>query len=524
MTRNPVEQDIADIERLNEIVTTLAENEASHLVKKLGLKQHMSLKHRRKEEKPSPQRLREILEELGPTFIKFGQIMAQRPDLVPEKYRNELEKLEDDVRQFPGEEAREIVDSEVGLENFDSFNEEPIAAASIAQVHKASMDGKEVAVKVRRPGIKDQVTTDLDIMKYMAAQGEKHSKKLEQVRLGKIVNEFAEWTTQELDLKQEVRNAEIFQENLENEDNVKVPDVYPEKSTEKVMVMEYIEGTKCNDRETIEELDLDREKIAETAISAGLKQTIRDGFFHADPHPSNFLVQQDNTLVYLDFGMMGTISKKMRDRMGLLFMHAANEDIDGALNLITDMAYVEEDADIEGLRKDIEEKILEVKNTTLEENSITTSLLEISVQASEKGVHMPSSVVLIGKSLLTMEGIGLEIYPEFQLSDRYEEIARKQLMKNNQPQDLAESLAIDLIQNKDLISKAPTKINRTIENIQEKQASKIPDNSKNQKAVIAAGLLISSGLYAPSAFPREWLSLIALTEIILAGFLINELL
>lgn len=525
MSYNPVKQDIADVERLEEIVKVLAENEASHLVKKLGLSEHLPLKHKHKKEKPTPERLREILEELGPTFVKFGQIMAQRPDLIPEDYIRELEKLEDDVPGFPGEKAQEIVDEEIGLDTFDEFSDDPIAAASIAQVHEAWIDGEKVAVKVRRPGIKDQMTTDIDLMKYMASKGEKHSEKLRKMRIHKIVGEFADWTMDELDLTQEARNAETFKENLKDEDNVKVPEVFPENTTEKVLVIEFVEGTKCTNKSELDELDIDSEQVAKTAISAGLKQTIRDGFFHADPHPSNFLVKEDNTLVYLDFGMMGTISPKMRDSMGLLFMHAANEDIEGALNVITDLAYVEEDADIEGLKQDIEEKILILKNSTLEDHSITSSLLDITVKASEKGVHMPSSTVLVGKSLLTMEGIGLALYPDFQLTDEYESIAKKQLLKNNKPQDLMESLAIDLVQNKELISKAPSKISNTLDSINRKQRKEIIHEkaSENRKAVIVAGLLISAGIFAfNSSLPASVMTLITVSEIVLAFFLMKE--
>ena len=525
MSYNPVKQDIADVERLEEIVQVLAENEASHLVKKLGLSKHLPLKHKHKREKPTPERLREILEELGPTFVKFGQIMAQRPDLIPEEYIEELEKLEDDVKGFSGEKARQIVDEEIGLDTFDEFNDEPIAAASIAQVHEAWIDDEKVAVKVRRPGIKEQMTTDIDLMKYMASEGERHSRNLKNLRISKIIDEFAEWTLDELDLEKEASNAETFQKNLEDEENVKVPDVYPENTTQKVLVMEFVEGTKCTDDERIDELDLDRKKIAETGIRAGLKQTIRDGFFHADPHPSNFLIQEDNTLVYLDFGMMGTISPRTKDQMGLILMHTLNEDIEGAMSLIKDMAYYEDDADFEGLKQDIEQKMLELRNSSLKDNSITSSMLEITVSASQKGIHMPSSFVLVGKTLLTLESIGLAVYPEFEIREEYTDMAQEMLLKNNKPQDLMESLAIDLVQNKELVSKAPSKISNTLDSINKKQRKEIIHEkaSENRKAVIVTGLLISAGIFAfNSSLPSSVMTLITVSEIILAFFLMKE--
>lgn len=525
MKYNPVKQEIADAERFEEILNILAENEASHLIRKLGLSDHLPVKHRHRKEKPSPERLREIMEELGPTFVKFGQIMAQRPDIVPREYIEELEKLEGDVKPFSSQKARDIVDSEIGLDTFDEFNEEPIAAASIAQVHKAWIDEEKVAVKIRRPGIKEKMRTDIDLMKYMASKGEKHSEKLEKMHISDIIDEFADWTLDELDLEQEASNAQAFQKNLEDEENLKVPDVYPENTTEKVLVMEFVEGIKCTNKEEMDKLDIDRKKVAETGIRAGLKQTIRDGFFHADPHPSNFLVQEDNSLVYLDFGMMGTITPKTKDQMGLILMHTLNEDIEGAMSLIREMAYYEEDADFEGLKQDIEQKMLELRNTSLKDNSITSSMLEITVSASEKGIHMPSSFVLVGKTLLTLESIGLAVYPEFKIREEYSDMAQKMLLKNNRPQDLIQSLAIDLVQNKELISKAPSKINQTIESINQKQRKEIVHEkaSENRKALIATGLLISAGLFAFNAsIPSSAMTLITVSEIILAFFLIKE--
>ncbi|MFB6180278.1 MAG: ABC1 kinase family protein [Candidatus Nanohalobium sp.] len=524
MKKHPLKQEVEDVQRLKEIVEITAQHEDSHLVKKLGLQSLLPAEKRLKKEKPSPKRLKQLLEDLGPTFVKFGQILAQRPDILPREYIKELKNLEDSVDAFPGDRARRIVDEEVGLETFDSFNDEPIAAASIAQVHEARINGKKVAVKVRRPGIKEEMETDIDILRQAASHGEKHSEKMKQFQASKFVNEFADWTKDELDFLQELRNAEIFQENLKNEEKVKAPDVYPDYSTEKVMVMEFVEGVKCTNKDRIDELDLKRQEIAETAIRAGIKQTIRDGFFHADPHPSNFLVKEDNTLVYLDFGMMGRLSPKTRDQLALLLMHSINEDVDSAINVIEEMAYLEDDADLEGLKKILEKKIPDLKNSTLEQQSITSLLLDIAVKASEKGIHMPSSVILVGKTLVTTEGIGLTLYPEFHVREPYKDIVKETLLQSNSPQDILESFTIDLIQNKELISKAPSKINETIESINQKQQREIirEKASENGEAVIAAGLLISAGIFAFNSLPAKWRGLIAVAELALAFILIRK--
>jgi ubiquinone biosynthesis protein len=455
---NPVRREISDIKRFDEIVQTLVSEEASYILDRLNLDHRIPFTKRinREKELPPPERLRKTLEELGTTFIKFGQIMAQRPDVLPRRYTKELQKLEDSVEEFSSEKAREIVDKEIGLENFTEFEEEPVAAASIAQVHRATLEnGDDVAVKIRRPGIKEQVKTDLEILQFFADRAEKHSKKMNDMRVKKLTREFSEWTRNELDLEKERRNAEKLDSNIQ-EERIKIPETYPDLSTEKVFVMEFIEGVKCTETEKLREMDIEAKEISETAVRAGIKQSLRDGFYHADPHPSNFLIQEDSKIAYLDFGMMGQLSQDQRRKVSLLFIHTINEDADAALDIIKDLATIEDDANPEEFKKVLEDKIRLIKESQLKDHSISKEMFDISINASQYGIHMPTSFALMGKSLLTMEGIGLTIYPDFEIKDQYKQEAEKILVKQNKP-DL-EKTAIDLIQNKDLIEKPFTKL------------------------------------------------------------------
>lgn len=486
---NPVRKEISDIKRFDEIIRTIVSEETSFVLDKLNLGHHVPFTKRLNMEKqvPPPERLRKTLEELGTTFIKFGQIMAQRPDILPQRYTEELQKLEDSVGEFPGEKAREIVDREIGLENFQEFNEDPVAAASIAQVHRATLEtGEDVAVKIRRPGVKEQVEKDLEILHFFAKRAEKHSEKLEHLQITDLMDEFSEWTRNELNLDKERRNAEKLAKNLEDEKKVKIPDTYPELTTEKVFTMEFIEGVKCTETEKLRELDIEAEEIAKTAVRAGLKQSIRDGFYHADTHPSNFLMQKDSKLVYLDFGMMGQLSKETRTKFGLLFIHTANEDIEGAVETIKDIAHLEPDADLEALEEDIDKRITLIKNSQLDEHSISKEMFELSIKAGDYGVHMPTSFALMGKSLMTMEGIGLAIYPEFQMGEEYSKMAQKIVLKNNAPDP--KSPVIDLIQNKDLIEKPFTKLR---ENNQPQNVNvQVEQNDERGDEMITASLLL----------------------------------
>jgi ubiquinone biosynthesis protein len=489
---NPVRREINDIKRFDDIIQTLVSEEASYILDKLHLAHRIPFTKRinRDNDIPPPERLRKTLEELGTTFIKFGQIMAQRPDILPKRYTEELQKLEDSVESFSNQKARKIVDEEIGLENFKEFHEEPVAAASIAQVHRATLEnGDDVAVKIRRPGIKEQVKTDLEILQFFASRAEKHSKKMKDMRVKKLTKEFSEWTRNELDLEKERINAEKLDNNIQ-EERIKIPETYPDHSTEKVFVMEFIEGAKCTESEKLKEMDIESEEIAETAVRAGLKQTLRDGFYHADPHPSNFLIQENSKIAYLDFGMIGQLNKDQRRKISLLFIHTINEDTDAALDIIKEMGSIEEDANPEEFKKVLGEKIRLIKESKLKNHSISREMVEISIKAGQYGIYMPTSFALMGKSLLTMEGIGLAIYPEFQIKDQYKNTAQKILIKQNKP-DL-EKTAIDLIQNKDLIEKPFTKLK---EDSEQQEVNVNLDNPQNQGDEIITASLLLGGFF-----------------------------
>lgn len=493
-----IEEKVNDLKRVDEVTKILLKEEAGFILDKLDLEDRIPFHQKiglNRKTKPSPERLRETIEELGTTFIKFGQILAQRPDIVPQKYIDELEKLEDSAPEFSYDKAEEIIKKEIGTDQFKNIEEEPLAAASIAQVHRATLqNGEEVIIKIRRPGIKKQVETDLEIVEYLATKLEKHFTKAKTLQLQKVVHEFARWTKQELDLKREQENADLFRENLSDEEKLRAPETYPEHTTEKVLVMEYVEGVKCTEQEKLREMDIENEEIAKTIVRGVLKQSIRDGFFHADPHPSNFLIEEDSTVVYLDFGMMGKMTKRNRDLLGLLLLHAVNGDVESGLQTVKQMGYVEDDAQLEELKGVIEDKLVKINHNTIRETSISKELLDLSVEASKRGVHMPSSLTLVGKSLLTMEGIGLTIYPEFQLDDEYKRVTEKLLAENNKPKDLGKTLAIDIIQNKDLITKLPTKLNNQLD--QGKQTIKIeqekPENPVKGKHIISATLIFTA--------------------------------
>ena len=494
---------IEDIKRFDQVLKILVENEMGFLIEKTGLSDQLPFTERiriKKHERPGPERLRETLEELGSIYIKFGQILAQRPDLIPRRYCEELERLEDDVPAFEWSEAEKIIEEEIGLENFENIEEDPIAAASIAQVHKATLEnGEEVVIKVKRPGIDEKVEQDLKILEFFTQQSEKHSRIAKNSDALKFVSQFSSWTREELDLEREGLNAQIFRENLKDEDNLKVPKVYPELNTEKVLVMEYVEGVKCTNTEKLKEMDIDAEEIAETAVRAGVKQSIIDGFFHADPHPSNFLLTEDSRIIYMDFGMMGKVSQETGEKLGLLLVYLIREDIDSIIDCLEDLGTTKPDYSRESVEEIVKEKVLILKNTSLKQTSITKEMFDLFVQISDEGLQMPSNLALLGKNLVTMEGIALTIYPDFRIQDSYEDVVKETLKEKNSPDKLAEDFTIDLIKNKELFTKLPTKLNNKLDSADDREIN-ITQESQNIET-LPAGLIVSSGLsFAVSPF------------------------
>ncbi|MFT4893044.1 MAG: ubiquinone biosynthesis protein [Candidatus Nanohaloarchaea archaeon] len=500
---NP-KRELQDFRRFEEVLTILTKEGFGFLLDTLNLSRHVPLTTRIMNQKREtrPERLRETIEKLGTTYIKFGQIMAERPDMIPERYTEELKKLQDSVEPFSSDEAIDTVSEEIGMEKFEEFEEEPLAAASIAQVHRARLEsGEQVIVKIRRPGVKEQVEKDLDILNYLAETGEKHLSHVKQMDLVKFVNEFSNWTRQELDMEKECLNAQIFKENMENEENIYIPEVYPELTTEKVLVMEYVEGVKCTEEEKLEQMEIDRKQIAETAIRAGMRQSMIDGFFHADPHPSNFLISEDGKIIYLDFGMMGKVSKGKSEKLGLMLLYMIREDIDGIMDCLEDLGTKTEDFDREKAESKVEEKVLVMKNTSLKHHSITKQMFQLFVELSDAGLQMPSNLALMGKSLVTMEGIGLTVYPDFRITEEYEEMVKDFLRENNSEKELAEDFAIDMIKNKDLITKLPSKLNRKLEE-QGKPEINVSTEKSRENIFPATMFLSGTALIISSIYSR----------------------
>ena len=485
-----------NINRLREITTILIKYGFDYFVKQLGLTNLISKGEKILKLKPSkiaqlslPVRVRLALEELGPTFIKLGQILSTRPDLIPSDYIEELQKLQDEVPPFAYEQVEKAIKKELGAdvsEIFKSFEQIPFAAASLGQVHQAILeDGEKVVVKVQRPDIEKVIETDLDILFHLARLTEKHIPDSRLYDPVGIVEEFAKVIRLELDYGTEGRNAERFKKNFEGEEIIYTPKIYWEFSSKRILTMELIEGIKINALEELDKAGYDRKKIAENGAKAFMKQILIDGFFHADPHPGNMLVMKGEIIGFMDFGMMGRLDEETREKGVDLFIALMERNPDKIINEMLDLGIAPPEIDTRSLKIDIKEMIDQYYNKPLREiklGELINQLVEISIRYQ---IKMPAEFALLGKALLTIEGIGLELDPDFNLAEIAKPYAKDIILERKSPQRLFIKFLNDLNELYNLIILIPRQLNKTLKKM-EKGTFKLEFQHRGLENLISA--------------------------------------
>ncbi|HDK26781.1 MAG TPA: 2-polyprenylphenol 6-hydroxylase [Candidatus Atribacteria bacterium] len=485
-----------NINRLREITTILIKYGFDYFVKQLGLANLISKGEKILKLKPSkiaqlslPVRVRLALEELGPTFIKLGQILSTRPDLIPSDYIEELQKLQDEVPPFAYEQVEKAIKRELGAdvsEIFKLFEQIPFAAASLGQVHQAILkDGEKVVVKVQRPDIEKIIETDLDILFHLARLTEKHIPDSRLYDPVGIVEEFAKVIRLELDYGTEGRNAERFKKNFEGEEIIYTPKIYWEFSSKRILTMEFIEGIKINALEELDKAGYDRKKIAENGAKAFMKQILIDGFFHADPHPGNMLVMKGEIIGFMDFGMMGRLDEETREKGVDLFIALMERNPDKIINEMLDLGIAPPEIDTRSLKIDIKEMIDRYYNKPLREiklGELINQLVEISIRYQ---IKMPAEFALLGKALLTIEGIGLELDPDFNLAEIAKPYAKDIILERKSPQRLFIKFLNDLNELYNLIILIPRQLNKTLKKM-EKGTFKLEFQHRGLENLISA--------------------------------------
>ncbi|MHC4390160.1 MAG: ABC1 kinase family protein [Planctomycetota bacterium] len=361
------------------------------------------------------ERIRMMLEELGSTYIKFGQILATRPDLIPMSLIQELRKLQDDVPAFPSATARELVELELGAtvdELFEHFEDEPLAAASIGQVHRARLkSGDEVVVKIQRPGLRKQIDNDLDLLMSLAEIVEERVPELRLWQPVGIVREFDKSIHQEIDFMRESHNIRKFAQNFDGDPHVYAPRVYEELTTERLLTMEFIDGVKANSQALFDR-GFDRELIAKTGIRAILKQVFVDGFFHADPHPGNVFIMEGNVVCLLDFGMMGTFDQERIDELLNFLVAVLTNKPEKLVRMFHRLGLIGDTIDTGELRRDLADLMDRYLGIEIANLDVATYLQAVFDVIMRHRIQMPADLLLMGKSLATIDGIARDIYPE----------------------------------------------------------------------------------------------------------------
>ncbi len=423
MIRGP-QRTVRHLRRYRQIAHVLIGHGLGELVDLVELQPHLGLPRRLvrrwREEAPPlspPERLRLALEELGPTFIKLGQVLSTRPDLVPPAYIAELTKLQDAVPPDPWAPIQQQIEAELGgatAELFVTIDHNPIAAASLAQVHGAILhDGAEVVVKVQRPGIEETIEVDLEILQDAAELLEGRVSLVRLYDLPEIVRGFAATLRTELDFFREGHNADRFRESFAEEPYLYVPEIHWDLTTCRVLVMERIRGIKIDDVKGLERAGYDRRRVAALAARMVVKEVLEDGFFHADPHPGNFFVMPGEVIGAMDFGMVGRIGGRLRADLTRLYVAVVRMDERSMVDQLIRMGAIVEDVDRRALETDLAVLMDRYYGLPLKAIRARQVMQEVRPIAFRHHMRLPSQLWLLGKTLAMVEGVGLKLDPDF---------------------------------------------------------------------------------------------------------------
>jgi predicted unusual protein kinase regulating ubiquinone biosynthesis (AarF/ABC1/UbiB family) len=362
--------------------------------------------------------LRQKLLSLGPTFIKIGQTLATRADILPVEYIQELSKLQDEVPPFPSEQARSIIENELKAkveDIFSSFEDQPVAAASLGQVHRATLrTGQVVAVKVQRPDIEGQIEFDIMVLRRIAHRLDRYPNLIRGVDWQGTLDEFRTTISEEMDYEQETRNAETFRKNFAEWKEVYVPKIYDVFSTRRVIVMEFIEGVKVTDTESVSAAGYNPHEVVKLLARTYLKQLLEDGFFHADPHPGNLRLMEDGRIAFFDFGMVGRLSMELQSKLINAFFHIVERDVHGLVEDMVRLGFIELSPEEEGRFKPIIESLFDrYLSLRLGDVKFKELIFDLAHVIYEFPFRIPASFTYIVRAMMTLEGIGTMVDPNF---------------------------------------------------------------------------------------------------------------
>ncbi len=443
-------RNIRSIRRYRFILGVLIEYGFGHVVEQLNINYYLELGRRivtfgraskELERLSTQERLRLALEELGPTFIKLGQVLSTRPDLIPKEFADEFSKLQDRVPSIPSEEIRTQIENELEAptdELFASFNDHPFATASIAQVHRARLhSGEEVVVKVRRPGIEEVIDTDLDILEGLAYLIEHHLPSGDLYDPQGIVKEFRRTLEREMNYLREGQTVDRFAQAFDCDATLRIPKVFWEHTGETVLTLEFIDGIKISEIDRLEKEGYDLKLIASRGADTFLRQVLVHGLFHGDPHPGNLLILPDNVIGMLDYGMVGRLDKSLKNRLADLLLFLVDRDVERIVSMLLYAGDLGDEVDMDHLRRDLSEFIDDYYEMPLQNINTGKLLGDFVDLMTLYRIRFPSDLMLLAKALMTMEGIGRSLDPDFNMIGHLKPFMEKVLRDRVSPSSLS---------------------------------------------------------------------------------------
>lgn len=436
-----------DVKRLRDIASILIRYGFDDLVDRMGFKKPFSNLAAKDEQRralerralTTPERACAALQELGPTFIKLGQILATRVDIFAPEWIDEFEKLHNDVGPVPYESIRPELEHTFGAaveEVLDDFDQLPLAVGSIAQVYRATLNGKAIIVKVQKPGIRKSIESDLRLMSALASWLDSEVKSFARYAPKKIFQQFSSALRKELDFTRESHAADRIRNSLQEIPYIVVPEVIWQYTNATVCVQEYIDGKSITSLEKEDYLGFDRQQLAKNGVEAFVKMALEDGFFHADPHPGNLLFLPEDKIALIDFGLVGSLSELRRSQLALLIYGAAENDSNPVVDVMLDWAGPEARIDIEELSVDVEALLNEYQGIALSQVDVSRVLIQLTDLARSYQLAMPADLSLLIKSVLVLEALALRIDPQFDLIGEAQPFVKNAILRRYSPQSI----------------------------------------------------------------------------------------
>ncbi len=417
--------------------------------------------------------LADDLERMGPIYVKLGQVLSSRADLLPPPYLKALSRLQDNLEPFSFAEVEEAVQSELGVrisKAFLEFESEPLAVASLGQVHRAVLrDGRPVVVKVQRPGIRKMIVEDLEVLEDIAAFLDGHTETGKLFRFSEILDEFAKTLARELDYHQEARNLKQIGENLKEFPNLLVPSPVDDYTSTRVLTMDFVHGRKITKLGPLARLEMNGPALAEELFSAYMQQILVDGLFHADPHPGNVFITDDYKIALIDLGMVGRISPAMQEQLLKLLIAISEGHTDEVVDIGIQIGDPMEPFNEPEFRRRVAELVAHQQSANVETMKIGSVFTSFSQATSASGIRMPTELTMFGKTLLNLDEIGLALDPKFNPNEAIRrnvaQIMRQRMFKSLSPGNLLSSL----MEAREFATELPSRVNRILDSLSKNQ-------------------------------------------------------